>query len=62
MVHETGAKSTDLQSPESVEHLTDKCQEYAKDWAPKAEEIWNKKHFVPHGYLNYKPKDEVREA
>jgi MoaA/NifB/PqqE/SkfB family radical SAM enzyme len=40
MVRETGAKSTDLQSPESVEHLTSKTVEYAKNWAPKAEEIW----------------------
>ena len=26
MVHETGAHSTDLQSPESVEHLCEKCK------------------------------------
>ena len=32
MVHETGAHSTDLQSPESVEHLCGKCAEYAKNW------------------------------
>ena len=25
-VHETGAHSTDLQSPESVEHLCEKCK------------------------------------
>ena len=30
MVHETGAKSTDLESPETVEHLCGKCEEYAK--------------------------------
>ena len=29
---ETGAHSTDLQSPESVEHLCGKCAEYAKNW------------------------------
>ncbi len=27
MVHETGAHSTDLQSPESVEHLCEKCKD-----------------------------------
>ena len=27
---ETGAHSTDLQSPDSVEHLCGKCAEYAK--------------------------------
>lgn len=31
MVHETKAHSTDLQSPESVEHLCGKCAEYAKN-------------------------------
>ena len=31
MVHETGAKSTDLQSPETVEHLCGKCEDYAKE-------------------------------
>ena len=29
MVHDTGAHSTDLQSPESVDHLCDKCGAYA---------------------------------
>ncbi|MCH3953664.1 MAG: radical SAM protein [Eubacterium sp.] len=41
MVKEAGAKSTDLQSPESAEHLTAKCKEYAKEWAPVAEKLWN---------------------
>ena len=40
MVKETGAKSTDLQSPESVEHLCAKCDAYAEHWAPKAEELF----------------------
>ena len=43
MVHETGAKSTDLQSPESVEHLCGKCEHYAKEWKTKADELWEKK-------------------
>lgn len=42
MVKRAGAHSTDLQSPESVDHLCDKCKEYAKNWAPAAEELWNK--------------------
>ena len=41
MVHETGAHSTDLQSPESVEHLCEKCKAYAADWQPTADEIWS---------------------
>ena len=41
MVHETGAHSTDLQSPESVEHLCEKCKSYAANWQPTADEIWS---------------------
>ena len=40
MVEETGARSTDLQSPESAEHLCEKCMPYAKDWKDKADELW----------------------
>ncbi len=42
MVERTGAKSTDMQSPESVEHLCAKCDAYAAEWAGRAEELWNK--------------------
>lgn len=42
MVKETGAKSTDLQSPESVDHLCDKCESYARNWAGMAEQLWSK--------------------
>ena len=54
MVHETSAHSTDLQSPESVDHLCDKCQNYADAWQKAADEIWDA---LPHregGYQNYK--------
>lgn len=40
MVHRTGAHSTDLQSPESVDHLCDKCASYAQCWEPEAERLW----------------------
>ena len=40
MVKQAGAKSTDLQSPEGVDHLCDKCQPYAQNWAATAEELW----------------------
>ncbi len=43
MVKKTGAKSTDLESPERVDHLCDKCENYAKHWKPKAEELWSAK-------------------
>ena len=40
IVHKTGAHSTDLQSPESVDHLCDKCVTYAENWKPEAERLW----------------------
>ena len=41
MVKETGAKSTDYESPEDVDTLCDRCEPYAKNWKPEAEELWN---------------------
>lgn len=40
MVEKTGAHSTDLQSPESAEHLCAKCTAYAKDWTATADKLW----------------------
>ncbi len=40
MVKDTGAHSTDLQSPESVDHLCDKCASYAACWRPEADRLW----------------------
>lgn len=54
MVRRTGAKSTDLQSPESAEHLCAKCEAYAKNWAPAAEKLWAETPERPHAYQNYK--------
>lgn len=59
MVKDTGAHSTDLVSPESVDHLCEKCDDYAKNWKPEAEEIWNSKehkekaHNYDGRYQNY---------
>ncbi len=41
IIEKTGARSTDLMSPESVGHLCAKCDKYAENWTPKAEELWN---------------------
>ncbi len=41
MVSKTGAHSTDLQSPESAEHLCSKCDHYAACWKPAADELWS---------------------
>lgn len=45
MVNASGAHSTDLQSPESAEHLCAKCDNYAKHWKVSADKLWqeNKK-------------------
>lgn len=40
MVLQSGAHSTDLQSPESVEHLCAKCDLYAENWTPVADALW----------------------
>ena len=40
MVKETGAHSTDLQSPETVDHLCDKCTSYAQCWKLEADRLW----------------------
>lgn len=40
IIEKTGAKSTNLNCPESADQLCSKCDDYAKAWAPKAKEIW----------------------
>ena len=44
MVARTGAHSTDLQSPETVDHLCGKCDSYAKCWKPTAEKLWEEEN------------------
>ena len=44
MVKSTGAHSTDLAAPESVEELTFKTAEYAENWIPTADRLWNESH------------------
>ena len=43
IIEKTGAKSTDMQSPETAEHLCSKCDAYAACWQPKAEELWDER-------------------
>jgi len=43
LVAETGAKSTDLQSPESAEHLCGKCDKYAACWKERADQLWDER-------------------
>lgn len=53
MVKETGAYGTNDESEESVDHLCAKCDDYAKKWAPVADEIWASQTHKPHKYENY---------
>ena len=40
IIKETGAKSTDLVSQETVDELCSKCDDFSIAWAPVAKEIW----------------------
>ena len=40
MVADCGAHSTDPMSPETVEHLCSKCDQYAARWTPESERLW----------------------
>ena len=63
MIETTGAHQTNMESPESVEDLCKKCDAYAKDWAPVAEEYWNTHTHPDRKYENYaKERQEVRGA
>lgn len=53
MIEETGAHQTNLESPETVEHLCGKCDAYAKEWAPAAEEYWSTHTHPKREYGNY---------
>ena len=44
VVESSGAHSTDLQNPEDVYSLTDKCVAPAENWAVVADELWAKSH------------------
>ncbi|MBR6085212.1 MAG: radical SAM protein [Spirochaetales bacterium] len=53
VIKRTGAQQTNLESPETVEHLCAKCDDYAASWAPVAEEYWNSHEHIQRKYKNY---------
>jgi hypothetical protein len=55
MVRRTNAVSTDLESPEAVEHLCGKCEDYAEAWSQAAEDVWKQEEHKPAKYQNYAP-------
>ena len=62
MVEKAGAKSTDLQSPESAEHLCGKCDLYAAEWKKAADELWAENPHHKQRYENYKKENLDEEA
>lgn len=40
IVKRTGAKSTNLMGEETAEQICSKCDKFAAEWAPRADEIW----------------------
>ena len=57
IIHKTDAQSTDLESPEKVEHLCSKCTQYAADWSVEADAIWGQKEHKKPKYQNYAPEN-----
>ncbi len=48
IIKRTGAKSTNLIQEETAEMLCSKCDKFAAEWAPRADELWkNTKHPNP---------------
>ena len=43
-VKKSGAKSTDMQSPEDVDNLYGKCKPYADKWTSTADRLWSCSH------------------
>ncbi|MBQ7862728.1 MAG: radical SAM protein [Clostridia bacterium] len=43
LIAETGAESTDLESPETVEHLCSKCKAYSDNWSSCAKVLWEER-------------------
>ena len=48
---------TDLQSPETAEHLCSKCVPYANTWKPYADKIWSETPKTTRSYENYEKKE-----
>ncbi len=53
MVDRSGAHQTNLESPEEADHLCAKCDDYAAEWAPVADEIWASQPHRKASYENY---------
>lgn len=61
IINKTGAKSTNLNCPESAEQLCSKCDAYAKAWAPKAKEIWEEQERFKPFTQYYRDTEEAKQ-
>lgn len=59
MINKTGAKGTNAEAEETVEHLCAKCDRYAEEWGPVADRIWAEQKHKKLPYENYT--EEKRE-
>ena len=62
MVNRVGAKSTDLEAPETVEHLCAKCHEYAANWKPVADRLWTEEEKYQSEHTSIKQKLEDQKV
>ena len=53
IVKSTGAHQTNVEAPEEVDELCDKCVDYASCWKSTADEIWASQTHKEHSYSNY---------
>ncbi len=53
MVEESGAHQTNVETPEEAYELQEKNAEYASEWAPAAEEVWEHQTHKQPAYENY---------
>ena len=60
MVHESGAKSTDMTSPEPVDDLCNKTTPYADRWKVRADELWAENRKVKEE--KKKQREEMKKA
>ena len=62
IIAETGAKSTNLEGEETADALCAKCDRFAAEWAPVAEELWkNNSHPNPKTQF-YRDTEEGKQA
>lgn len=60
IIKRTGAKSTNFLGEETADMLCSKCDKFAEEWAPRAEELWNSTKHPNHKTQYYRDTEEGR--